>query len=123
MIEDYFLKIERIISGFRLTKSCSFTRHIINKSFGVIKGVISFENGTLDFLEVVRISDDGKPFKKKYKYNLRDNNNQLVFRYDNVPHFPTISTFPHHKHSEKEVLESKEPDLFEVLIEIAKSLS
>lgn len=43
MIEDYFFNLERIASGFRLTKSCSFDKHIINKSFGVFKGIISFE--------------------------------------------------------------------------------
>ena len=43
---------------------------------------------------------------------------QLIFRYDNVPHFPQIKSYPHHKHVENEVTESHIPDLFAVIREI-----
>ena len=33
-----------------------------------------------------------------YRYHFQDKQNQLVFRYDNASHFPTLDNFPHHKH-------------------------
>nr|WP_253881088.1 MULTISPECIES: DUF6516 family protein [Microcystis] len=33
-----------------------------------------------------------------YRYHFQDEQNNLVFRYDSTPHFPNLSTFPHHKH-------------------------
>ena len=48
----------------------------------------------------------------------RDHN--CIFRYDNAPHHRNIATFPHHKHSGEDILESTEPTLFDVLLEIAQ---
>lgn len=36
--------------------------------------------------------------KVRYAYHYQRANGELVFRYDNVPHYPDIKTFPHHKH-------------------------
>jgi hypothetical protein len=32
-----------------------------------------------------------------YRYHFQDTQNNLVFRYDNTPHFPGLENFPHHK--------------------------
>jgi hypothetical protein len=44
----------------------------------------------------------------------------MIFRYDNAPHHIEIDTFPHHKHEFDEIKESLEPSLYEVLLEIAQ---
>jgi len=44
----------------------------------------------------------------------------MIFRYDNVKHHPEIKTFPHHKHIGKQILPSKEPEVFTILKEIEK---
>ena len=36
--------------------------------------------------------------KISYAYHLQDRNGNLVFRYDNEPHYPELASFPHHKH-------------------------
>jgi hypothetical protein len=33
-----------------------------------------------------------------YRYHFQDENSQLIFPYDNTPHFPDLPNFPHHKH-------------------------
>ena len=55
--------------------------------------------------------------KRKYGYDWRDVNNNLIIRWDNSPHHPSISTFPHHKHVsiETNILESPEMTLEDVL--------
>jgi hypothetical protein len=56
--------------------------------------------------------------KERYVYHYQRADGALVFRYDNVPHFREISTFPHHKHIGNTALPAQPPDLSEVLREI-----
>lgn len=41
-----------------------------------------------------------------------------VFVFQNVPHYPDIETYPHHKHVGDAVVPTRPPDLSEVLREI-----
>jgi len=56
--------------------------------------------------------------KVRYAYHYQRADGELVFRYDNVPHYPDIKTFPHHKHVGDAVAPARPPDLGEVLREI-----
>ena len=47
-----------------------------------------------------------------------DENDALIFRYDNAAHFPELRSFPDHKHLPHDVVESEEPNLTDVLLEI-----
>lgn len=53
-----------------------------------------------------------------YKFHYQDRNGNLIFRYDNSPHYPHLATFPAHKHTSNAVIEAEPPDLNEVLAEI-----
>lgn len=54
-----------------------------------------------------------------YKFHYQDKKDDtLIFRYDNAPHFPHLSTFPAHKHDGASIVEVEPPDLSEVLAEI-----
>ena len=44
-----------------------------------------------------------------YRYHFQDKQNNLIFRYDNTPHFPDLKNFPHHKHLKTKVEDSDEP--------------
>ncbi len=59
---------------------------------------------------------------RKYSYDWRDDANNLIIRWDNSPHHPYISTFPHHKHVsvENNILESNEMTLEDALDFIKK---
>lgn len=46
----------------------------------------------------------------------------LIFRYDNVPHYPGIPTFPHHKHLQGTVVKSDQVSLRQVVEEIIEGL-
>jgi len=45
-------------------------------------------------------------------------NGQMLFRYDNAPHYPEITSHPHHKHISENVIPSKAPSLEDILEEI-----
>ena len=46
-----------------------------------------------------------------YRYHFQDQQNNLIFRYDNTPHFPNLKNFPHHKHLNKKVEASTKPQI------------
>jgi hypothetical protein len=54
-----------------------------------------------------------------YKFHYyQDADGKLIFRYDNVPHHPHLSTFPAHKHVGNSIVEAEPPDLNDVLAEV-----
>jgi len=53
-----------------------------------------------------------------YKYQYQHPDGTSIFRYDNAPHHPHLSTFPSHKHIAGSVVEAEPPDLSDVLREI-----
>ena len=117
MITEYFKDFDNIVNSCDFIVSSEIKKRAVNKFLGIIEGVLAFEVGKLDVLEVIKgIADDFS--KKKYKYNFRNLENEVVFRYDNVPHHKNISTFPHHKHIADSVVESHEPKIQQILVEI-----
>lgn len=47
------------------------------------------------------------PRFQKYSYHLQGQDGALIARWDNSPHWPELSTFPHHKHEAGEVFLSE----------------
>lgn len=45
---------------------------------------------------------------RKYSYPWQTSTGELLGRWDNVPHWPAISTFPHHYHPSEGTAESSE---------------
>ena len=83
-----------------------------------ISGYVVFRaNWILEFDEIIE-QEKTEVVKRKYRYHLMNRANQLIFRYDNVPHFPKLKTHPHHKHIKDNVMESDAPGLLEVIDEI-----
>ena len=120
MIEAYFSRLEGILRDFPSIRSYTLTQKIYNLQQGFIGGKIVFENShSLEFVEVVNQEQVGKV---KYRYHYMDAEQNLIFRYDNAPHHPETRSFPHHKHTPGNVLESQEPGLAEVLFEISRKV-
>jgi hypothetical protein len=118
MIENYFLSLEQSIRELLNIRHLSLTKKIYNNPQGYINSSIIFDNHhRLDFVEV---KNTELKSKIKYRYHYMDENQVMIFRYDNAPHHQEISTFPHHKHEVNEIKESREINLDEVLLEIAK---
>jgi hypothetical protein len=59
----------------------------------------------------------------KYSYHYQNSAGDLIFRYDNAPHFRKLENFPHHKHSSDTVTPSRVINLEKVIEEIIDSLS
>jgi hypothetical protein len=104
------------MQNFPSVKTCTFTTNIYDENYGSIIGKVVFKNNyRFEFLEVI---DTDNKIKDKYRYHFMDDKNNLIFRFDNAPHHPTIKSFPHHKHTQEKILDSQEPTIYDVLLEI-----
>ena len=85
---------------------------------GIIQGRLKFHDGSLlDFDEVILLRRE-QLVKLRYAYHYQNEAGELIFRYDNAPHYPNIVTYPHHKHVGFVVEPTQVPDLSEILREI-----
>jgi len=84
---------------------------------------VRFKSGYLFELNEAAIVEVDQFRRLNYRYHFQDNQNNLIFRYDNTPHFPDIVSFPHHKHLSNDVVSSDEPSVIRVIeeaIQLAK---
>ena len=119
MIEDYFRDVEALITGSRAVHSSSMTYDKRSTHIGFIRGDIYFLDGSvLHLREFVQSQHVIERYMYAYHYQRPDGT--FVFRYDNTPHFPSLPTFPYHKHegSEANVVSASPHDLQAVLTEI-----
>ena len=83
---------------------------------------IRFSQGYLFELNEAIIAENEKINHLGYRYHFQDDQNRLLFRYDNTPHFTTLESFPHHKHLADQVISSKKPSPRNAIHEAAEIL-
>ena len=84
---------------------------------------VRFKSGYLFELNEAAIVKADQFRRLNYRYHFQDSQNNLIFRYDNTPHFPDLENFPHHKHLSNDVVFSDEPSVIRVIeeaIQLAK---
>ena len=119
MIEDYFREITTLINAEACIEGVSMAYDKQTPHIGFLRGTLFFSDGSvLHLREYVNVQNTVERYMYVYQY--QDREGLLVFRYDNSPHFPHLSTYPHHKHdgSESNVINSIPPHLKSVLEEI-----
>jgi hypothetical protein len=80
---------------------------------------LRFYNGyLLELNESIIFKDEVRHLR--YRYHLQDKGKNLVFRYDNTPHFPNLKSFPHHKHLKDEVIAIDKPSVVSVIREASR---
>lgn len=91
-------------------------------SIATVEGRLRYWDGSmLRFNE--ELVEEGLELRKvEYVYHYQAQDGSLIFRYDNLPHYPDLSTHPHHKHVKAGTAERVEaaqpPQLTAVLREI-----
>ncbi|MBS3908599.1 MAG: hypothetical protein KGZ93_03050 [Actinobacteria bacterium] len=112
----YFLQVQEKLSEIAPIISTVEIDFEEDELLGIesIKGRLSFIDGSvLDFSEMLLLD------RRRYRFHYMDAKNKLIVRWDNVPHYRHLPTFPSHKHVSIEV-ESAEPiSLIDALNEIA----
>ena len=90
------------------------------------------EGELLRFKAELTLLDESKIFikefvfengERQYAYHWADAMGNAICRWDNAPHWPNFSTFPHHKHIGEAVFESTEIIVSDVLNEVRRKLA
>jgi hypothetical protein len=114
----YAAAIEAAIHRCTVVVTYSLNTVQLSPNTGYVEGEITFiDSSRLVFFEFLRQTATHFD-REKYRYHFMDAHNQLIFRYDDVPHYPGMATFPHHKHLPTGVTDSPAPRFAEVLAEI-----
>ena len=119
MIEAYLQSLLDAIAESPIVRASNITLDKRTLQVGFIRGDLYFADGSrLHFRELVEVQV--QVVRRMYSYHYQDAGTALIFRYDDTPHHPGLSNFPHHKHvgSEAHVIPTTPPDLSAVLREI-----
>lgn len=117
-LSNYAFEIEQAIFSCPLVIHHDFKVTVASPSTGYIEAQVFFKDGSiLALFEFLRLIEDAV-VREKYRYHYMSQDNKMIFRYDNAPHHKEITTFPHHKHFEGEIVDSVPPQTKAVLTEI-----
>lgn len=115
-IEQYFAAVEAAVARLPAYTE-NYTEEILTAQRANLRIRLRFDNGALLEINEALVVVNGALTTLGYRYHLQRANNELVFRYDNTPHFPDLPSFPHHKHLCDAVVAAGKPDLLDVLQE------
>jgi hypothetical protein len=115
-LERYFAEIEVAVTQLPAYAE-NYVEEILTFERANLRIRLRFQNGSLLEINEAIIVEDAALKTLGYRYHFQRANNELVFRYDNTPHFPDLPSFPHHKHLQNAVVASSKPDLLDILQE------
>ena len=123
-ISEYIAVLRREIEKldtFGFAENIDFRDELRAGKQAIIKVEVSFVDGsTLVIREYVDAKYDIEILS--YAYHFQDQNNVLIFRYDNASHKPMLG-FEQHKHiGEKDIIEAPPPNIIELLEEVVTYL-
>ena len=77
------------------------------------------------YLDAIKTRLMTDPVVATYNYHWADATNQLIQRWDNTPHHPEVSGFPHHAHARANdvPIPGQAMTVFTVLDEVSQRLS
>ncbi len=126
-IYDYLDSLRRAIehNPTIIAISDTIVMQVFDDHSGLFRARVFFWDGSNLTIDEVVDTRAGYPEILRYSYTYLGRDNTHVFRYDNAPHYPDLSTFPHHQHHgpNETPTAAEQPTLNQVLREIEHILS
>ena len=117
MIEKHLDEIDKVIKDDFLVFFSDIQKVYTSPNSAYIKAKVRFiDNSLLNLFQHVCLKESEPVIN--YRYHYMDSKNNLIFRYDNAPHYPDTSTFPHHKHIPSGTVRSEMPSIRNLITEI-----
>lgn len=123
VLANYLEQVEQAILKCSHAYVEHYTEEIITPERANLRIRIRFENGHLLEINEAVVVQNGVIVSLDYRYHCQDKHNQLIFRYDNTPHFPGLSSYPHHKHLPDSVVVTGRPDIELIIDEVMAAMS
>lgn len=112
---DYFDQIDQLLESYPNVYVENYNAIILSSERANLKLRLRFYfKYLLSISEALVVADD-QITVIDYRYHFQDGQNNLIFRYDNTPHSPSLSSFPHHKHLADRVVSSDQPSIAMVI--------
>ncbi|TRV01358.1 MAG: hypothetical protein EWV75_00010 [Microcystis wesenbergii Mw_QC_S_20081001_S30D] len=122
LLSDYLNQVEQAIVQCENAYVELYQEEILTSQRANLRIRLRFkQTHLLEINEAIVITDNYLEFLDD-RYHFQDEKNNLVFRYDSTPHFPNLSTFPHHKHLPNDVISCHKPEITQVLKEATELL-
>ncbi len=115
-LTDYLASADRAIRQRSTTYVERYTEEILTPER------VNLRVRLLEINEAVTV-ENGSLVSLDYRYHCQDEQNRLLCRYDSTPHYPDLTSFPHHKHLPDAVVPSAKPDIEQVIKEAADAVS
>jgi hypothetical protein len=124
-ITGYFETIKEHLLIVSFVANFKIYKQVERSNNGHIRARVTLtDNSWLEFSEFVEQNVSEEIQIVTYSYHWSDENDHLIQRWDNTPHFPKLNNFPHHVHiGEDQVTPGKPINIFGVLSEIEKTLN
>jgi hypothetical protein len=122
IIQAYLDKVEQLLLNSSNIYVEEFSAVILTEDRANIRVKIRFSLRYLLAISEILVVVNNQIKYIDYRYHFQDGQNNLIFRYDSTPHFPNLSSFPHHKHLFDDVIACEKPDIADVLQEVMELL-
>lgn len=116
-LAQYLNAIETAVRGLEEAYIEKYEEEIISFDRINLRIRIRFSSGNLLELNEAITLENQQVNHLSYRYHFQNWENKLIFRYDNTPHFPNLSSFPHHKHTVTQVHAISKPSIVEAIVE------
>ena len=117
ILSQYLADIENSIRKLESVNVENYEEEVLTSSRVNLRIRARFLSGNLLELNEAIVLEANQIIHLGYRYHFQDQRNNLIFRYDNTPHFPDLKSFPHHKHLSNKVEESGMPFILNVIEE------
>ena len=113
-------RFEKAVNSSPIVLSSHIEKHFGPTGLSLyLKGSLRFIDSTV--LEIALFGNDSARgvIIDKYRFQYMSTDGQMIFRYDNAPHYPDIPSFPHHKHTSGNIIPASMPAITDLLNEIS----
>ncbi len=116
-ISAYFSSIELVVQRLERAYVERYEEEAIASDRANLRIRIRFRDGHMLEMNEAVVAVGRRVEHLAYRYHCQDESANLIFRYDNTPHFRDIETFPHHKHLPEGVTAANHPSILGVIEE------
>lgn len=114
-IQAYLSGIEVVVQDLKDAYVERYEEEILGNARVNLRLRIRFQSGAMLEVSEAVIVEEKTIHHLGFRYHFQDPSNELVFRYDNTPHFPDLSGYPEHKHTDEGVRGCERPALVSVI--------
>lgn len=119
---DYFEGVQTLVARLLRVEIERYEERVLSLERGNLRIRLRFsDNSLLEISEAIHVAGNAMVWLS-YRYHYQKPDGSVIFRYDNTPHHPELSTHPEHKHLKESVVGASRPAIEKVFEEVRAHL-